>query len=159
TWSLSDGRLLGEAPLMGVTRELSWPRYYAEFFPDGNRLISIDSAQHVLKSWAAETGREMMAYHGHTNQIRAVAVSPDGRWVVSAAPTKESERPGSEIRVWDAGSGSCRTTLEVPHSRVISMAMSPDGRRLAVGGANMAHNGPNATMSLWDIETRKRIKE
>lgn len=160
TWSVADGRLLGEAPLTGVTRELSWPRCYAEFSPDGARVVSIDDlAPHVLKSWDAETGRELTAYHGHTDRIRAVAVSPDGRRMASAAWEKRVERTVSEVRVWDADTGFERATIEVPYCRVIGLAISPDGRRLAVGGVGTAYGSSDATASIWDIETGKQIGE
>jgi WD40 repeat protein len=79
--------------------------------PDGT-LICVTSIDHLsgshpkpmFKVWDAHTGAERFSLTGHEWEIRGCAFSHDGGLIVSAA------RDGT-LKVWDAGSGACLTTL------------------------------------------------
>src|SRR5262249_53741132 len=136
------------------------PRCYAEFFPDGRRLVSISQDERVAKEWDAETGKELVALCRHSLPVQAVGVSPDGRWVATAGWNHGSETQACEVRVWDANSGVERAAIEAPYPRVMCLAFSPDGRRLALGGGQAAtDNDTPAPVSIWDIETKTRLWE
>lgn len=75
-------------------------------------------------------------------QLQQAAISPDGKWVVSAT------WQGTGVRVWDATNGQLFRDLD-PDSGSASVAFSPDGRWLAVS------NGME--YSLWEVESWKRI--
>ncbi|RMF27090.1 MAG: hypothetical protein D6759_18325, partial [Chloroflexi bacterium] len=62
---------------------------------------------------------------GHTDWVRAVAVSPDGRWIVSGSRDRT-------VRAWDPASGTPRV-LFWNDAPILSLALSPDGRLLACG--------------------------
>jgi WD40 repeat protein len=66
---------------------------------------------------------------------RAVAVSPDGRWVATGS------QEGTGARVWDARTGDPVKDL-VPGEGWVRVAFSPDGRWLATRG-----NG----LRLWSV--------
>ena len=86
---------------------------------------------------------------GHTDEIRSVTYSPDGKTIASSDDTT--------IRIWDAATGKIKTILSVPGhlGGVASVAYSPDGKTLASGSI-----WPETTI-LWDIEreTRKQTIE
>src|SRR5262249_46487099 len=61
-------------------------------------------------------------------EVRYIAVSPDGRWVVTGS------HGGDGMRLWDATSGRLvHEFLGVPRDVGLVHSFSPDGRWLAVG--------------------------
>jgi WD40 repeat protein len=60
---------------------------------------------------------------GHTNWVSAVAVTPDGRQIVSGSWDKT-------IKVWDAVSGRLLRTLEGHRSWLTHVSVTPDGLSL-----------------------------
>ncbi|WP_348219944.1 WD40 repeat domain-containing protein [Capsulimonas sp.] len=92
----------------------------------------------------------------------AVAVTPDGKFVIGAvdnyeAVDKEFERtqkplnkwPGGKIYVWDLQTQKCVRTFTAFNEAIFSMAVSPDGTKLATDELRYA--------SIWDIPSGKLI--
>lgn len=112
------------------------------FTADGNELVLMDKEM-FIRRWDALTGVELQKFEvPHTNSIRALAVSPDGRWVASAGPE-------GELFLRDAHTGALRHRLnakpKIGPELVYSLQFSPDGRRLAGGGID--------DLFLWDCES------
>lgn len=76
---------------------------------------------------------------GHTDGIRCVSVTPDGRRAVSGGDDKT-------LRVWDLGSGECLRVLKGHAGTVGSVSVTPDGRR-AISGSG------DRRVCEWDLET------
>jgi WD40 repeat protein/predicted MPP superfamily phosphohydrolase len=114
------------APHMGQALSLS---------PDG-RWIAVARGFTVAILDAA-TGNLRMILPGATSCALAVAFSPDGRLLVSAA------KDGS-IRVWDARKGSLLRVIDIEPSWVIALAFSPDSEILA----SVSDGGP---LRIWDV--------
>lgn len=103
----------------------------------------------VLSTAAA--GRYGRRLAGHTSPVKAVALSADGRLLVSGARggTPESD----EVVVWDTSRGVRLATLGAGSARkagteVEAVALSPDGRWVAVGGVW-------GGVDLWDRDGRR----
>src|SRR5262249_3512832 len=82
----------------------------------------------LIRTWDVSTGKALdedaavRDSSGHTGAVAAVALSPDGRTVVTAGD--------SSARVWDATTGVMRYAVQ--HGGTIgAVALSPDGSLLA----------------------------
>ncbi|HEY5434885.1 MAG TPA: serine/threonine-protein kinase [Candidatus Limnocylindrales bacterium] len=84
----------------------------------------------LSEAWARHT------LQGHTDEVTAVAVSPDGRWVVSGSYDRT-------LRIWDPESGTCVRTLEGHTNWVKAVAVAPDGRWVVSGSWDK-------TVRIWD---------
>ena len=76
------------------------------------------------------TGREICQYEGHSDEVLAVAFSPDGKSIASA------DKSNNEIKIWDAATGKHQKGLQGHKEFVTSLAFSPDGKLLAAGGGD-----------------------
>jgi hypothetical protein len=74
---------------------------------------------------------------GSRGTVNAVAVTPDGRWVVSGADDQT-------LRVWDLESGECLRTLTGHESYVLRVQVTPDGRSAVSGGFD-------GLVKVWDL--------
>jgi WD40 repeat protein len=141
-WDLESGNLLRE--FRGHTE----PIWSLAFSPDGRLAYSTsggderqqDGRDSAIRVWDIETGREIRRLEGHRGLVWSVAVSPDGRRVLSggndAAPI-----------LWDAETGSEMHRFRT--NRVGSVAFLPDGRRAVTGG--------ELTIHLLDLERGQEL--
>jgi small GTP-binding protein len=83
--------------------------------------------------------QEPMILKGHTGSVWGVAVTPDGRTVVSGSSDKT-------LKVWDLETGQCRATFEGHTDTVLDVAITPDGRTVVSGS-------DDHTLKVWDIAT------
>ena len=92
--------------------------------------------------YAIETP-EVYVQLGHTGPVMSIALSPDGRYLVSGSRDKT-------IKLWELSSGRELRTFTGHTYVVSSVALSPDGRYLVSG----SYDG---TVRLWDVSTGKEL--
>jgi WD40 repeat protein/serine/threonine protein kinase len=96
----------------------------AAFSPDG-RSLAYSTDDGAIHLWDVGAGAEAHVLRGHTNGVRALAFSPDGRRLASGAM-----HPDNTARLWDVATGKEIAVLRGHRNEVYPVAFSPDGSRL-----------------------------
>jgi WD40 repeat protein len=118
------------------------------YFPDGQRMIS-GSNDKTTRQWDLKTGKEIEgAWDVCECEVWAVAVSQDGRWVVTGGGNWIASGP-RELKICEVETGIVKT-LE-GHSRTIFyIDISADSTLLASGSND-------ETTRIWNLETGKLV--
>ena len=91
------------------------------------------------RSGTSNPARQIHQLTGHQAAVTSVAVSPDGRRIVSGSLDKT-------VAVWDLETGTQIHRLTGHQDAVWSVAVSPDGRRIVSGSQDN-------TVAVWDLES------
>ena len=106
--------------------------------PDGRYAIaSSSSSRNAMKIWDLAARRSVRRLVGHTGAVRSVAVTPDGRRVLSGSND-------NTVRVWDFESGRQIATLPMRQGHVQSL-------RVAEVGAYAISALDDGTYRIWDL--------
>ncbi len=87
--------------------------------------------------------KPVLKFEGNTDQLRCVAVSPDGNLIASGSND-------SSAKVWDAHTGKLLHTLRGHGFTVTHVAFHPSGKQLASGSGDL-------TIKVWDLNTGKGL--
>jgi WD40 repeat protein/serine/threonine protein kinase len=114
------------------------------FSPDGTRLAA--GAYRSVVVWDAETQEVLTRLRGHTEDIKGLTFSRDGRRIATASADHT-------IKIWDTQTGIEVLTLRGHNTPVVTIAFSPDSRFLA-----SACEKPSQ-VKIWDGGPGARIPE
>ncbi|KAG2112871.1 quinon protein alcohol dehydrogenase-like superfamily [Suillus clintonianus] len=118
------------------------------YFPDGQRMIS-GSYDKTARKWDLKAGKEIEeAQSVCEEKIRAVAVSRDGRWIITAGG-ESGEYDAGELKACEVETGIVKT-FEGHTSRIASIDISTDNKLLASGSWDY-------TAQIWNLETGKLV--
>jgi len=107
------------------------PDFHLAAYPDGGRICVMD----------LQTGEERWRAKASTENVIAVAFSPDGNTLATAAGFAEKE-----IRLWSTLTGEPEGELRGHNAFVSSLAFHPDGKQLASSSGDQ-------TIRVWDLPT------
>jgi WD40 repeat protein len=115
------------------------------YFPDGQRMIS-GSWDKTARQWDLNVGKEIQeAQDVCEEEVSAVAVSMDGRWVVTGG----GDLGCSELKACEVETGIIKTFKG--HSlRINCIDISPDNMLLASGADDW-------TARIWNLDTGKLV--
>ncbi|MFM5946390.1 MAG: WD40 repeat domain-containing protein, partial [Dolichospermum sp.] len=80
---------------------------------------------------------------GHSYLVRAIALTPDGKTVISGSNDET-------IKIWDLETGEEKLTFKGHSSWVTAIAVTPDGKTVISGSWDN-------TIKIWDLANRKEI--
>ena len=145
-WDVASGRQV--RTLRGHTATVN----SVAFSPDGRLLASASgqsgsdgvNAANAVKLWDVASGKLVRTLIGHAKWVTAVAFSPDGAVLASAADDLT-------VKLWDVASGREVRTLGGFADRVTSVAFAADGKTVVAG----SHD---STVKFWDVATGSEIR-
>jgi WD40 repeat protein len=100
------------------------------FSPDGRLLASADG-NGLIVLWDPVTGGEVRRWRGHAFGAAAVAFTPDGKTLVSAAHWESCPR------LWDPATGKAKGPDAGHHSAIEHLAFAADGKALFTMGRDL----------------------
>ncbi|KAI9435551.1 WD40-repeat-containing domain protein [Lactarius indigo] len=105
--------------------------------------IFSSSEDRSIRVWELSTGHALISIlHAHAGPINSIALSPDGRRIVSASDD-------ASIRIFDSDSGEpCTLPLRISN-RIFSVTVSHDGALVACGDADR-------TVHVWRANMARR---
>lgn len=101
----------------------------ADFFPDGSRLAS-SGWDGTVCVWDLRSGNELLRFRPHKDLCRFVAVTRDGRCLITSGSDAAGQ---ATIRLWSASDGKSLGTLYKHKERAGWLCVSANGRLLAAG--------------------------
>ena len=143
-WDLQSGRLVRE-----FKGHQEWI-FSLAFSPDGRLAYSTSGGPDIWRNgkdsavrvWDVDTGRQIRKLEGHKGRVLSVAVSPDGRQVLTGGDTS--------LILWDAQSGKILHRFSGHSEQLSRVSFLPDGNR-AVSSSY------DKTIRLWDLKSGKEL--
>jgi hypothetical protein len=108
------------------------------------QILATGGADGCVRLWDVATGEETLTLAGHTNRVKAVAFSPDGKRLATAGADRKA-------RLWDARTGVEVQTLPGEIGAIRQLMFTTDGRKVASVGSDPA-------VQVWDAVTGQEVQ-
>jgi WD40 repeat protein len=107
-------------------------------------LLASGSDDRTVKIWDIATQQCLHTLEGHTNLIRSLDFSPDGKLLVSGSLDQT-------LKLWSVSTGNCLKTLEGHQSWVFDVKFSYSGKFIASASFDR-------TLKIWDVNSGDCLK-
>jgi len=157
------------------------------FSQDGTRLlVGMAGVKRVIRVLDSATGQELFAFGSHSERVRCVSFSPDGRRAATGSGKDEEislrkdlrSGPSTDnsVRLWDIETGQELRRFVGHTTPVRCVAFAPDGRYLLSGSGgsierpergpdgraievlNPTRHPTDCALRLWDIATGRELR-
>ncbi len=145
-WDVRQGRCTRTIELAGKVFGVSLSadgRWAASTSSGTDNFLGVDGT--LVELWDLEKGRLLRRFEGHTNAVKSVALTPDGKRVATAGDDRS-------VRVWDGVTGKSLRVFRGHEHYVTSVAISGDGSRVLSGSWDR-------TIRLWDVHSGECVRE
>ncbi len=118
-------------------------------FGPKDKLLVADYQNHNwadFSLWDANEGKRLTVFKGHSEIVRQIAISRDGKKVASVG--------NHDVRLWDADTGKNTATFE-PFPGLGTPVFSYDGNILACGSQDEPARVAPGTVHLYEVSTGK----
>ncbi len=86
----------------------------------------------------------LRAFTGHSDEVRSVAFSPDGKYVLTGSAD-------TTVKLWEAATGQEVRTLNGHTGEISGVTFSPDGKYILTASAD-------TTAKLWEVTTGQEMR-
>lgn len=107
-------------------------------------LVSARAAGTSISEVPAGPVGELKKFEGHTDEVKSVAFSPDGRWAVSGGRDQTA-------RIWELTTGKEDKIIRGHSKEIWAVAFHPNGRQVFTASWD-------ASARLWDAKTGNELK-
>ena len=115
--------------------------YSAIFSPDGRYIVT--SGYGAASLWDIQSAREIRTFQGHSDMIRSVGFSRDGKYLATGSEDKT-------VKVWDVSTGRKIVYFKDSLHAVRAVGLSPDGKYAVTGNEY-------GTVRFYNISTGRII--
>lgn len=148
-WDSQSGRELWQiregGPVIAFAIPADRPWFVSEFYDS-----KTESYGAIMRD--SDKGREIRRFLGHPKRVRALALTPDSRHLI----TGSSDRT---LRVWNAETGQAASTLVGHQGDVNCVITSADGRSVISGGGDYWEGElHDPSIRVWELITGKLLR-
>src|SRR5262249_49033207 len=101
----------------------------------------------TIRVWDLEAGKELKQLEGHQDTVYSLAVSPDGKSLLSGGEDHT-------VRLWDIETGKEVRRFEGHEDKVRAVAFSADGKQALSGGLFS-----DPSLRVWDVKTGAELSK
>ena len=157
-WELDSGK-----ELLALAAQKGGVAFTGAFTLDGKQVVTgagnawnNPKKEGTLRLWDLTTGKQVRQFEGHTQDIRRVAISPDGKQLLSGSFD-------GTMRLWEIESGKELKCFNGPGNFVESVGFTPDGKKAICSYGPQTietrfDEDPRCSLWLWDLNTGKELK-
>jgi WD40 repeat protein len=144
-WDLEAGKLLGESKLVAGDLRFTGDGRLLSLFGGTARLWRVGGAELLDPLRPLLQPDLALPENNGANSLGAAALSPDGRWLLTA----RAHKSGSRLWLVELDSGQAQLVADLPQAAGL-VAFAPDGLTVATAGG-LSGSEVDRAVSFWDV--------